>query len=161
MSRKASFLFWNLGAMRPRVSLSVGVELLLGPGRWAVLLILGINCQAEPSICHSRFQNTPRFRVAPRIPPKNPILTSLSEPAQPSSGKKGAFRKVLIITQIQRQFPKFSQIFTWQLNFNCQMKRIYKSLKTSQLQGFQPISAKSEIVQIQRHVTAAPQGVLL
>ena len=52
--------------------------------------VITAGCDKSWVTCHSRFQNTPRFRGAPRIPPKNPIITSLSEPAQPSSGKKGA-----------------------------------------------------------------------
>ena len=54
------------------------------------LAVITAGCDKSWVTCHSRFGNTPRFRGAPRIPPKNPIITSLSEPAQPNSGKKGA-----------------------------------------------------------------------
>lgn len=54
------------------------------------LAVITAGCDKSWVTCHSRFRNTPRFRGAPRIPPKNPIITSLSEPAQPNSGKKGA-----------------------------------------------------------------------
>ena len=58
--------------------------------QWGDFAVITAGCDKSWVTCHSRFSNTPRFRGAPRIPPKNPIITSLSEPAQPNSGKKGA-----------------------------------------------------------------------